>query len=332
MHPLCSAPPPTLASPPLRYPTYPCIPYHPLPLASLPLSSPTLLYLPHTYSLIPYHTYPLPYHIPLGGLGPEKSPSLPYFRLPYPALLCPPLPYAILPSRNPFLPSTPLHYLTLPSPFLRSPPLPHYIILPAPFLSLPSPPISYILPPSHPIPLSLSWRTLPSNLPSTISLISSTPSPLLGYPIYLTILSRPYPTILPPLLPLPRIPSLPTYLPTFPRTRIIPLHSLPSAPRTPVLSHPLPSPLIPYPTISLMTLPPPPYCTLPSTTLPLASSALPTYPRTPILPLHSLPSTPSHPLPSLRIPSPRTPSLASTPLSPTLRTGLGAEKFPSLPL
>ena len=69
-----------------------------------------MLYPPHIYPLIPYHIYHLPYHIPLGGLGAEKSPSLLYSRLPYPALLCPPLPYAILPSPNHFHPSPPFHW------------------------------------------------------------------------------------------------------------------------------------------------------------------------------------------------------------------------------
>ena len=178
---------PRTSSPPLSYlPSY-SLPS--APLASPPLSSPTLL-----YPLIPYHTYPLPYHIPLGGLGVEKSPSLPYSRQPYPALVCPPVPNAILPSPYPFLPSTPLPYFTLPSPHLLSPTPLHYSTLPHSFHYplLSSPILSH-----HPI-LSLypsaDVPTLQSPLPSPICVISSSPSHPLGYPIYPTLLSHPYPT------------------------------------------------------------------------------------------------------------------------------------------
>ena len=50
----------------------------------------------------------------------EKTPSFPYSRLPYPALLCPSLPYAILPSPNPLL-STTLPYHSLSSALLPYP-------------------------------------------------------------------------------------------------------------------------------------------------------------------------------------------------------------------
>ena len=75
--------------------------------------------------------------------------------------------------------------------------------------------------------------------------------------------------------------------------------SLPSAPLLPVPSHPLPFPQ-PYhipPDSPAPTLLYSPFCYSS-----LASPPQPTYPRTPILPLHSLPSAP----------------LASPPLSPTL--------------
>ena len=183
----------------LRSPTYPRTSSPTLPTLVfptirfariLPLSSPTLLYPPHTYPLIPYHTYPLPYHISLGDLGAEKSPSFPSPTLDYLIqLLCPPLPYTILPSPNPFLPSTPFPY---PTTLLYPPPnfFP-YSLLPSilfhhPIPSLyPSADISY--PPISPPPSLL-----------------FPPSPPLGSP---TLLSRPYLTILSPLLPFPCIPS-----------------------------------------------------------------------------------------------------------------------------
>ena len=283
------------------------------PLASPPLSSPTIL-----YPLIPYHTHPLPSHplpyisstlpYPSGRSRGEKSPSLPSSRLPYPALLCPPLPFTILPSSNPFLPSTPIHYLTLPypPPLLSSFPL-HYFTLPHsfPYPLLPSPILSH-----HPILSfypSADVPTLQSPLPHP-SHLSPSLHPL-GYPIYPTLLSRPCPAL--PYYNLPsttftRIPY-PTYLPAFPRTPVIPC-----IPYPPVPSYP--SPLITSPPLSSPTLTCPLHYHIPpdspAPTLlyspfyysSLASPPLPTYPRTPILPLHSLPSAP----------------LACPPLSPTL--------------
>ena len=188
-HPLCSSPLPTLVPPPLSYPTYPRIPYHPLRShPSRPLPSPYLPShpLPHLSSTLPY----------LGGLRAERSPSFPildFLIQPYSALHYPMLSYPLLTL------SSHLLSITLPYP-LSSPPYPTALLYPP--HSFP-----YTLPLFHPLPFSLSWCTLPSNLPSP-SLISS---PRLGYP---TLLSNPYPTILSPLLPFPRILS-PTYLPTY---------------------------------------------------------------------------------------------------------------------
>ena len=199
---------------PVNYPDPDPDPTHiPSPLATYPaLPSPYLP--PH-----PYHTYSLPYHIHLGGLGAERFPSLPYSRLPYQALFCHPLLYAILPSSYSFLPSTPLHYLTLPSPLLSSSPLPHCLTLcsPTPLPSLSSHLLCSPTIPSPPFLPKLTYPTLQPPLPHPSRLFPSLPP--LGYPIYLTLLSRPYPTILSPLLPFPRIPSpiyLPTYLPSHP--------------------------------------------------------------------------------------------------------------------
>ena len=106
----------------------------------------------------------------------------------------------------------------------------------------------------------------------------------------------------------PRIPS-PIYLPSHP---VIPLHSLPSAPLTPVPSHPLPfHPLpypVPYPTISLRTLPSLPYYTLFST--------IPRIPSPTYLPSHPYPTLAFPTLRSPRTPSPRIPSPAPYPTLP----------------
>ena len=118
------------------------------------------------------------------------------------------------------------------------------------------------------------------------------------------------------LLPFPRIPS-PTYIPSLAHLSYLAYRPLASPP---LPSHPLPYP-VPYPTISLRTLPPLPYYTLPSTSLPSHPlSYLPT-----LAPL-SYPCIPYLPLPSHLLPCPL--------LYPTISilTGLGAETFPSLPL
>ena len=224
------------------------------------------------------------------------------------ALLCPPLPYAIRPSPNPFLPSTSIHYLTLPSPLLSSSPLPHCITLPPHSFSYPllySPTI-----PSSPfIPQLMS---LPSNLPPLhhpSHLFPSLPSPRLPYS---TLPPLPYPTIISPLLPFPRIPS-PTYLPSLAPLSYLAFHTFRSPLTCPLASSTL-SPTLPYLSrLSRPTLLYPPFYYYS-----LASPPLPTYPHTRILPLHSLPSAPLPcPLPYRTI---------------SIRTSLGAETFPSLPL
>ena len=130
---------------------------------------------------------PLPYHISLGDVGVEKSPSLPYSRLPYPALLCPSLPYAILPSLNHFLPSTPLHYLTLPSPQLPSHTPLHYSTTPTPFPTLSSHLLYSPTIPYPPFILQLTYSTLQSPLPHPSHLFPSLPSPRRPYLPYSTL-------------------------------------------------------------------------------------------------------------------------------------------------
>ena len=96
------------------------------------------------------------------------------------------------------------------------------------------------------------------------------------------------------------------YLPTFTRTPIIPLHSLPSAPLTSLPWHPLSSPTLPYPTL------------YPTLTYPPDSGPYPSILSLPYLPLHPYTTLAFPTLRSPRIPSTRLPSppLASPPLSP----------------
>ena len=147
-------------------------------------------------------------------------------------------------------------------------------------------------------------------------------------------ISPPYPSHLFPSLPSPRLPHLPystlpplsyftlpsttlpshpfPYLPTFPRTPIIHLHSL----------HPLPSPLIPYPTLS-STLPNPsglsrPYPTILSNLLLVSRIPSPTYLPSHSYPTLAFPAFRSSRIPPLASPSLAPPSLSVPPLSSTL--------------
>ena len=316
-HLLPSPPLPTLAFPTIRSARIP----------SSPFSSPTLLYPHHTYPLIAYHTYPLPYHIPLGGLGAKKSSSLPYSWPHFPALLCPPLPYAVLPSPNPFLPSTPRHFLSLPSPQLPSPDPLHYSTPHSfPYPLLPSP-ISPTIP-SPPFIPQLTYPTLQSP-PS----LSSLPPPLPYAPLS-TLLYSPAPTLLYSPLYYPSLvsPPLPTYLPSHPyHTLAFP--TLRSPHIRPLASPPIPSPPLSSPTLAC----PLPYHVPPDSPAPTLLYS-PIY-YSSIASLHYLPTLaplsypcipypplPSHPLPSHPLPCP----LPYPTIS--LRTSLGAEAFPSLPL
>ena len=174
--------------------------------------------------------------------------------------------------------------------------LPHSFLYPL----LPSPILSHH--PIHPLNPSADVPYLQSPLPHPSHLFPSLLSPRLPYLSYSTLPPLPYPTIISPLLPFPRIPS-PTYLPTFPRTRIIPLHSLPSAPLLPIPSPPLSSPTLPCPL---------PYHIPPDSSHPNPTvlSLLLLFPRIPsptylptLAPL-SYPCIPYSPLPSHPLPSP----------------------------
>ena len=193
------------------------------------------------------------------------------------------------------LPSPSLSSLPLPSPWLLYSTLlysPAHTLLYSPlcYLSLASPPLpTYLL--SHPYH-TLAFPTLRS--PHTRPL-APLPSPLTPYPTlsptlpYSSGLYRSYPTILSPLL---IFLHLLPYLPTYPRTPILPLHFLSSAP---LASFPSPAPTLPYHSppdrsrgrnVSFPTslgylnpsllYPPLPY--RPNTPLPCATHLLPTFP------------------------------------------------------
>ena len=206
-------------------------------------------------------------------------------------------------------------HLPLPSPLRSSPLIPHYITIPphtpSPLPLLPSPILSHHLIPSRFPSADVPYP--PISPPPSLSSLPLPPLPL----IYPTLLSRPYLIILSPLLP-------------YPCTPIIPLHFLSSAPLTSLPSHPLPSLLISYPVLS-HTLPYPsglsrPYPTILSPLLPFPRIPSPTY-----VPSQPYPTLAFPTLRSPRVPSPSIPSHPQPSPTISLRTGLGAETFPSLP-